>query len=80
MNLNLKNKNFIISGSSRGIGFKIAENLLNEGARVIITGRSKSLIRKRFKKLSLKFNPRVLFVHGDIKDQVVLKKIDKLDI
>ena len=41
MNLNLKNKNFIVSGSSKGIGLRIAENLLNEGARVIITGRSK---------------------------------------
>jgi 3-oxoacyl-[acyl-carrier protein] reductase len=78
MNLNLKNKNFIISGSSRGIGFKIAENLLSEGARVVITGRSKNLIRTQFKKLSLKFNPRVSFVHGDIKNKIVLKKIDKL--
>ena len=44
MNLNLSNKTFLISGSSKGIGLKISESLLSEGANVIITGRSKNLI------------------------------------
>ena len=78
MNLNLKNKNFIISGSSKGIGLKIAEHLLNEGAKVIITGRSKKLLIKEFKKLLHKYGPNVLYVEGDLKNISVLKKIKNL--
>jgi len=78
MNLNLKNKNFIISGSSKGIGLKTAENLLNEGARVMITGRSKKLLIKEFEKFQHKYGPNVLYAEGDLKDKSVLKKIKNL--
>ena len=78
MNLNLSNKTFIISGSSRGIGFKIAESLLKEGANTIITGRSKSLIKNQYNKLKLKFGLHVAYVNGDIKSNIVLKKIKNL--
>ena len=78
MNLNLSNKTFLISGSSKGIGLMIAENLLNEDANVIITGRSKKLIKKQFNKLYLKFGLKVAYVDGDIKNKSVLKKIKNL--
>ena len=78
MNLNLKNKNFIISGSSKGIGLQTAENLLNEGARVIITGRSKKLLVKEFKKLFHQYGPNVFYVEGDLKNKSVLKRIKNL--
>ena len=78
MNLNLSNKNFLISGSSKGIGLKIAESLLSEGANVIITGRSKNLIKNQFNKLYLKFGSKVSYVDGDIKNNLVLKKIKSL--
>ena len=41
MNLNLKNKRVIISGATRGIGFEIANQFLEEGAKVVILSRSK---------------------------------------
>lgn len=41
MNLDLFNKTFIISGSSKGLGLKMAEILLTEGSNVVISGRSK---------------------------------------
>ena len=78
MNLNLSNKTFLISGSSRGIGFEIAESLLNEEANVIITGRSKKLIQKQFNKLYLQFGSKVAYVNGDIKNNLVLKNIKNL--
>ena len=78
MNLNLSNKTFLISGSSKGIGLKIAENLLNEDANVIITGRSKKLIKKQFNKLYLKFGLKIAYMDGDIKNKSVLKKIKNL--
>ena len=36
---NLKNKSFLITGSSRGIGKSIALNAAMEGAKVIISSR-----------------------------------------
>ena len=78
MNLNLSNKTFLISGSSKGIGLKIAENLLSESANVIITGRSKNLIKNQFSKLFSKFGSKVAYVNGDIKNDLVLKKIRNL--
>ena len=78
MNLNLSNKTFLISGSSKGIGLKIAETLLSEGANVIITGRSKNLIKNQFNKLYSKFRLKVAYTNGDIKSNFVLKKIKNL--
>ena len=78
MNLNLSNKTFLISGSSKGIGLKIAETLLSEDANVIITGRSKNLIKNQFNKLYSKFRLKVAYTNGDIKSNLVLKKIKNL--
>ena len=75
MNLNLYNKTFLISGSSKGIGLKISESLLNEGANTIITGRSKKLVKKQFNKLYPKYGFKLAYVNGDIKNNLVLKKI-----
>jgi len=78
MNLNLKNKKFIISGSNKGIGLKIAESLLGEGAKVLITGRTKKLLKAEFKKLHRKYGSNILHIAGDITDKIVLKKIKNL--
>jgi NAD(P)-dependent dehydrogenase (short-subunit alcohol dehydrogenase family) len=40
MNLQLDNKLALVSGSTAGIGYAIAETLVAEGARVIVNGRS----------------------------------------
>lgn len=42
MDLNLNNKNFLVTGSTRGIGLSIAKELLIERSSVIITGRNTS--------------------------------------
>ena len=78
MNLNLSNKTFLISGSSKGIGLKISERLLSEGANVIITGRSKNIIKNQFNKLYSKFGSKIAYMDGDIKSNLVLKKIERL--
>ncbi|MDT0538507.1 SDR family oxidoreductase [Croceitalea sp. P059] len=51
MDLKLKNKTAFISGSTAGIGFAIAKGLLNEGAKVIINGRSEQSVEVALNKL-----------------------------
>ena len=55
MNLNLKKKLFIVSGSTKGIGLKIAEELLKEKAKVIINGRDEQKFKKNLIKLKKNF-------------------------
>ncbi len=51
MDLQLKNKTALVTGSSAGIGFAIAKSLLQEGATVYINGRTRSSVDKAVKKL-----------------------------
>jgi NAD(P)-dependent dehydrogenase (short-subunit alcohol dehydrogenase family) len=55
MDLQLKGKTAFISGSTQGIGFAIAYNLLKEGANVVINGRSESKIAEAIAKLNETF-------------------------
>lgn len=51
MDLQLKGKTAFISGSTQGIGFAIARQLLEEGANVIINGRTESRVVEAIEKL-----------------------------
>lgn len=51
MELNLKNKKALITGSSKGIGFQIAAILAKEGAHVVLNARSAADIETAKKKI-----------------------------
>ncbi len=51
MDLQLKNKIAFVSGSTAGIGFAIAQSLLQEGAEVIINGRTQNSVDKAVEEL-----------------------------
>ncbi len=51
MDLELKGKVALVSGSTKGIGFAIAKQLLSEGAEVIITGREIETVNAAIEKL-----------------------------
>lgn len=55
MDLQLAHKTAFISGSTQGIGFAIAKQLLQEGARVIINGRTKDTTEKAVQRLMATF-------------------------
>lgn len=53
MDLQLKGKVAFVSGSTKGIGFAIAQQLLQEGAVVIINGRSQEAVNDSIEKLKV---------------------------
>lgn len=58
MDLQLTNKRALITGSTKGIGKAIATTMAQEGANVIINGRSKAAVDSVFAELHTKF-PKV---------------------
>lgn len=85
MEFDLKNKKALITGSSDGIGYAIAEQLAVEGAVVYINGRDKKRvkeaidrIRKKYKKASLE--PAVYDLGQKEQVNQLLKDLPKVDI
>jgi 3-oxoacyl-[acyl-carrier protein] reductase len=77
MNLELSGKNYIVSGSSRGIGAGIAEVLLQEGASVLITGRNQDDVANTCNALKIQFPGKVFGHAGDHNDAIVLSELRK---
>jgi 3-oxoacyl-[acyl-carrier protein] reductase len=77
MNLNINDKVFIISGSSRGIGKGIADVLLEEGAKVVITGRNKKDLKTTFDKLNDNFPNKVQYHIGDLNKKGTIDSLEK---
>ena len=50
--MNLTGKTAVVTGASKGIGFAIADALLNQGANVFVCARDKSELRRAIDKLS----------------------------
>ena len=61
--MNLENKNIILTGGSLGIGKETAKSLIDKGANVLITGRSKERLSKTFNHTNLRM---MEFDIGDI--------------
>lgn len=51
MDLNLKNKVALVTGSSRGLGFATAQELLLEGAKIVICSRNQEHLNEALEKL-----------------------------
>ena len=67
----IKNKKrIIVTGSSRGIGLSIAENLAKEGYQVVLNGRKKKTLSKIKKKIR-----NIEFVVGDFSKPKDSKKM-----
>lgn len=57
----LLNKNILITGGSRGLGFEIAKKCISEGANVIITGKNKKTLDAAKKELGSERCQTILF-------------------
>ena len=49
--MELKEKRIIVTGGSRGIGYAIAEGMIKEGAKVLITGRNEESLQEAIGRL-----------------------------
>jgi len=85
MDLQLKGKTALVTGSTQGIGFAIAQQLLQEGATVIINGRGKARIDEAIAKLQQKVpGARVSGIAADFAKveevNALLKALPEVDI
>ena len=85
MKLNFENKTALVSGSTKGIGFAIAKQLVEEGARVIINGRSEKNVTSALQEISKAYpQARIEGFVGDLstekETQDLLKLFPEVDI
>ena len=83
MELNLKNKNVLITGGLSGIGLETTKLFSEEGANVIVTSRNKKKIKDKTNYFKKK-NKNILIIRADPSKSSDLKllksKIDKNNI
>ncbi len=81
-------KTALITGGSKGIGYGIAESLLNKGVRVLITSRSQEAALAAAKQLRETTGGEVIGVEADVRSleaqkrsvELVLKEFGRLDV
>jgi 3-oxoacyl-[acyl-carrier protein] reductase len=77
LNLNLKNKNILITGSSRGIGRSIAEGFLRENANVGLVARTAKTLNQTAKLLDNEYNSKVSHWVADLKDSDAVESLSR---
>ncbi|HTO17471.1 MAG TPA: SDR family oxidoreductase [Edaphocola sp.] len=83
--MKFKNKNVVITGGSKGIGFAAAKAFINEGATVWITGRNSDNLQKALAEIN---NPKLKTVVSDtsnlegiaILEKAIAESGSKLDV
>ncbi len=79
MDLGLRNKKVLVTGSSRGIGLAIAEGFLQEGAKVVLTSRNMTGLKKAAARLGKKFAPaKILVFESDLEKPDQVKELHTL--
>jgi NAD(P)-dependent dehydrogenase (short-subunit alcohol dehydrogenase family) len=75
MDLQLKNKRSLVTGSTAGIGFAIAEALAREGAGVIINGRSQQSVDGAIDRLQPNVSGKLTGFAGDLSREDIAEKL-----
>ena len=76
MDLGIQNRNFIITGASRGIGRAITESLLSDGANVCLVARGQDQLKKTADELRKQYGEdRVISWQADSADEVALLEL-----
>jgi NAD(P)-dependent dehydrogenase (short-subunit alcohol dehydrogenase family) len=75
MNLKLKDKLALVTGSTAGIGYAIAAALAGEGARVIVNGRSQEAVDHAIAKIKAATGVRAEGYAGDLSKAAVAEEL-----
>jgi NAD(P)-dependent dehydrogenase (short-subunit alcohol dehydrogenase family) len=75
MDMKLKNKLALVSGSTAGIGYAIATALAAEGARVIVNGRSQAAVDDAVSKIKSATGGQVEGFAGDLSTAVAVEEL-----
>jgi 3-oxoacyl-[acyl-carrier protein] reductase len=77
MDLHLKGKIALVTGSSRGLGFATALVLAREGCRVAINGRDKDKVAAAVRKITKETKKKIIGLPGDVTDPDIPEKLIK---
>jgi len=77
MDLKLRNRLALVTGSTAGIGYAIAEALASEGARVIINGRSRESVDNAITKLTSSATGELIGFAGELFTQKAAEQLAK---
>lgn len=77
MDLQLKNKLALVSGSTAGIGYAIAQTLAAEGAHVIINGRTQTAVDQAIASIKSETGNEALGFAGDLSTAAVAEALVK---
>lgn len=85
---NLNGKTAFITGGTKGIGFGIADAMLREGMKVLITGRTQASVDKAIEELTQVGEDRIIGVVADVRNleiqekavQEIIEKWGQLDV
>jgi 3-oxoacyl-[acyl-carrier protein] reductase len=76
MDLKLENKQFLVTGGTKGFGGAIAEALIQEGAEVVVVARSQD----KLDELKNRFNDKITCIQGDItQSEAIEKTLNSID-
>ncbi|MFX1315836.1 MAG: SDR family oxidoreductase [Promethearchaeota archaeon] len=73
--MSMKNETAIVTGSTSGIGKKIAELFLREGCKVSICSRNETHVKSTLSEFQEKFGDSVIGFPCDVSEPVALKKL-----
>ena len=84
----LENKIVLITGGSKGIGYGVAESLIQEGAKVAITSRSQKSADEAAAKLNKIGKGEAMVIQADVRDanaqqkavEITVKRFGALDV
>lgn len=80
MDLKLRGKRALVTGSTQGIGFAIAEGLAREGAGVVVNGRGSAKVEAAIEKIASETKASVTGIAADVgTEEGVAKLLDELD-
>ncbi len=77
MDLQLRNRLALVTGSTAGIGYAIAESLAREGARVIVNGRTEDAVERAVARVKEATSGAVLGFAGDLSDAAAAERLSE---